>query len=33
MKRTILSAALVCLATLGASAPKRLPYREASLPV
>lgn len=33
MKRVILSAALVCLAGLGAYAQKRLPYRDASLPV
>lgn len=31
MKRVILSAALVCLAGLGAYAQKRLPYRDASL--
>lgn len=33
MKRVILSAVLVCLAGLGAYAQKRLPYRDASLPV
>lgn len=33
MKRVILSAAIVCLAGLGAYAQKRLPYRDASLPV